>query len=179
MNQQQKLRILGVLGVVLVILVLYQMRGNVPAVSSASAGEEYKPLALENPALHLERIEQLRKLEYQSSGRDIFSPELPPPPAPKLPVAARAPQGPLPPPPEPPLTLPFKFYGFSADPATGQRRAFFTNGEDVFIAGEGDLVQGKFRVLHIGSTTAELEETATSRKATLTMETPPGGGPQG
>jgi hypothetical protein len=179
MNQQLKMRILALLGVVLVALVLYEMRGSVIPVSGASPVEPYKPMALENPALHLERIERLRKLEYRSSGRDIFSAELPPPPQPKVPVVARAPIGPQPPPPEPPLTLPFKFYGFSADPQTGKRRAFFTNGEDVFIASEGDLVQGRFRVIKIGNATAELEETSSSKRATLPLEAAPGGAPQG
>jgi len=179
MNQRLQIRVLAVLGVILAALVLYQMRGNVPAVSGVSADVEYKPLAVENPALHLERIERLRKLEYRSNGRDIFSAELPPPPAPKVPVAVRAPQGPPAPPPEPPLTVPFKFYGYTADPATGKRRGFFTNGEDVYIAAEGDLVDGHFRLLHIGNATAEVEETTSNRRTTLTMETAPSGGPQG
>ena len=180
MNQQTKLRVLAGLGVILAALVLYQMRGSVPAVTGASADGAYKPLAVENPALHLDRIEQVHKLEYRSNGRDIFSAELPPPPKPPAPARRPAPVGPQPPPPDPPLSLPFKFYGYSADPRTGKRRAFFTNGDEVFIAAEGDLVQGRYLVLHIGSTSAELEETATNRKATLTLEAPPGGaGPQG
>ena len=87
--------------------------------------------------------------------------------------------GPPQPPPEPPLTVPFKFYGYTADPATGRRRAFFTNGEDVYIAAEGELVDGHFRVLHIGNATAEVQETTSNRTATLPMEAAPGGGPQG
>lgn len=179
MNQQAKLRILAVLGVIFVALVLYEMRGNVTAVSGVSASDAYKPLTVENPALHLDRIERLRKLEYRSNGRDIFSAELPPPPAPKV-VKTPVPQGPPLPPPDPPLTLPFKFYGFSADPQSGRRRAFFTNGEEVFIASEGDLVQGRFRVVKINNTSAELEETSSHKHATLNLDAAAAAGaPQG
>jgi hypothetical protein len=180
MNQQAKLRVLAVLGGILLLLVLFQFRGSVPAVSGASNDGAYKPMGVENPALHLERLDLVRKLEYRSNGRDIFSAELPPPPAPKV-VKVPKPQGPEPPPPDPPLTVPFKFYGFSADPRSGARRGFFTNGEEVFIAAEGDLVQGRFRVLKIGNTTADVEETATGRKATLNLEpgAGAGAGPQG
>jgi len=178
MNQQAKLRVLAVLGAIFAALLFYQMRGNAPAVSGASSDVAYKPLAVENPALHLDRMERLRKLEYHSNGRDIFSAELPPPPPPKHPPQPFRKVGPDPPPPEPALSVPFKFYGFSADPATGQRRAFFTNGEEVFIAAEGDLVQGRFRVLHIGATSAELEETASGRKATLNLDASAAAGPQ-
>jgi len=140
--------------------------------------EAYHPLLVGNPALHLERIERLRKLEYHPSGRDIFTAELPPPPQPKVPKPHCC-SGPMPPPPDPPLVVPFKYYGFSTDSRTGKRKGFFTNGDDVYIASEGESVQSRFRILAIGATSAEVEEVSTSRRATLTMEAPAAGGPPG
>jgi len=179
MNQQVKVRVLVVLGVILAALLAYQMRGNVPAVSGAAADEGYKPMAVDNPALHLDRLERLRKLEYKSTGRDIFSAELPPPPTPKVLEPPKAPPGPAPPPPDQPLSVPFKFYGFSADARTGLRKGFFNQGDEVFIAAEGELVQGKYKVVHIGNNSAEVEEVSSGKHATLNMEAPPSGGPQG
>ncbi|HVN09083.1 MAG TPA: hypothetical protein VMV61_08935 [Patescibacteria group bacterium] len=176
MSERTKLGILIVLGVILAAVLFYAVRGASPAaVVAAGKSAEYKPLAIVNPALHLDRIERLRKLDYRPTGRDILSSSLPPPPAPKKEV--RRDVGPMPPPPPPPLVVPFKFYGYTADAASKRRRAFFTNGEDVFIAAEGETVQGKFRVLTIGNTWAEVEEISSNRRAKLNMEGPPSGAP--
>ena len=58
------------------------------------------------------------------------------------------------------------------------RRAFFAtnNNEDVFIAGEGDTLMGRFRVVKLTNTTADVEEVSSGRRATLILEEP---GPNG
>ncbi len=176
MTLQTKLRFLAVLGVVLAAVLFFNMKSEGPAMPGAPADEAYRPMAVENPALHLDRIERLRKLEYRPTGRDIFSAELPPPPKPKVPPR---PVGPQPPPPEPALVVPFKYYGYTTDARTGKRRGLFTNGEDVIIAAEGESVQSRYRIVTIGATSAEVEDINTKRRATLNMEAPAGGGPQG
>jgi len=176
MTSQTKLRFLMGLGVVLAAVLFFNMQSEGPATAGSAVEENYKPMALENPALHLDRIERLRKLEYRPTGRDIFSSELPPPPTPKAPPK---PVGPQLPPPEPALVVPFKFYGYSTDARTGKRRGLFTTGEDVIIASEGESVQNRFRIVSIGTTSAEVEEISTKRRATLTMEAPAGGPPPG
>ena len=174
MSERTKIGILIVLGVILALATFYAVKGESPvAVAAGTSSAAYKPIAIENPALHLDRIERLRKLEYHPTGRDIFSASLPPPPVDKR--LAVLPVGPPQPPPEPALVVPFKYYGFTADAVTKHRRAFFTNGEDVFIAAEGESIQGKFRVVTIGNTWAEVEEISTSRRQRLTMEGPPPG----
>jgi hypothetical protein len=173
MTSQTKLRFLVGLGVVLAAVLFFNMQSDGPAAPGSAVEETYKPMAVENPALHLDRIERLRKLEYHPTGRDIFSSELPPPPKPK--EVSRGPVGPPPPPPEPALVVPFKYYGYSTDARTGKRRGLFTTGEDVIIASEGDTVQSRFRIVTIGTTSADVEEISTKRKATLTMEAPAGG----
>jgi hypothetical protein len=170
MSSRTKVRILVGLAFVLVAVVFLNYQDAAPVTSGAAADETYKALAVENPALHLDRIERLRKLEYHPTGRNIFTSQLPPPPAPKVEEPPK-PVGPPPPPPDPPLVLPFKFYGYSSDPQSGKRRGFFTNGEEVFIASEGELVMGRFRVISIGNTVAEIEEVGTSKRAKLTLDT--------
>jgi len=181
MSAQTKTRILGGLALVLAAIVVFNFQGGGPVSSGAAVDETYRPIAVENPALHLDRIERLRKLEYHPTGRDIFTAELPPPPKPAV-VNTPKPVGPDPPPPDPPFTVPFKFYGFSTD-AGGQRHGFFTNGDDVIIAAEGELVLSRYKVISIGNTVAEVEEVGSGKRAKLTLESSgaapaPGGSPQ-
>jgi hypothetical protein len=63
-----------------------------------------------------------------------------------------------------------KFYGYIDDPRTGARRAFFTNGEDIFIAGIGDMLENRLRVTKIGNDTVELMEVSSSRRTTIPIE---------
>jgi hypothetical protein len=178
MSSQTKTRIRIGLGFVLLAVVLLNYQGGSTAVPGTAADETYRAIAVENPALHLDRIESLRKLEYHPTGRDIFTAELPKPPAPKV-IETPKPIGPAQPPPDPPLTVPFKFYGFSLDPKTGGRRGFFTNGDEVFIVSQGELVLNRYRIVSIGNTVAEVEEVSSGKKANLTLETSgPGASPQ-
>jgi len=135
------------------------------------ANEKFEPLGVTDPALRLDLLERVRKLEYDGPKRNIFSASLPPKPAPTPPLDTAS-QQPLPPtPPVPPsLQLPVKFYGYATDPSTGKRRAFFTDGDTVWILREGDVLQGKFLLLRIGNQTAEMEEVSTGRRATLQLE---------
>ena len=96
-----------------------------------------------------------------------------PPPAPVR-AANTAPPAPAAPAPPPPLVVPATFFGYVADVQTGTRRALFSEGDDVYVLGVGDILAGRFRQLQIGNSTAELEETSTGRRTTLTMEEPTG-----
>jgi hypothetical protein len=87
-------------------------------------------------------------------------------------VAPVVPTGP------PPLTVGAKYFGFVSDSKGSHRRAFFAtaNNEDVFVAGEGDTLLGRFRVVRISSTAADIEEVSSGRRTTLILEEP---GPNG
>jgi hypothetical protein len=65
-----------------------------------------------------------------------------------------------------------KYFGFVSDSRGSYRRAFFatSNNEEVFVAGEGDTLLGRFRVVKLTSTSADLEEVSSGRHATLTLE---------
>ena len=67
-----------------------------------------------------------------------------------------------------------KYFGYVSDYGGNHRRGFFatTNNEDVIIAGEGDTFMGRFRVVHLTNTTADVEEVSSGRRATLTLEEP-------
>jgi hypothetical protein len=170
---------IAMLAGLLLVFAVVMYRNFFPAGSGNSiplADESFVPLNVEDPALRLDMLDQLKKLEYQGSHRNIFSASAPIPEitaAQKATlVAAAKPPEPTGPPPVPPLTVPATFFGYSTDARTGVRRAFFVEGDDVFIVGVGETLLGRFRLLQIGNSTAELEETASGRRTTLTMEEP-------
>jgi hypothetical protein len=148
----------------------YSSQGNSPQPISLDA--KFTPLGVDNPALRLDILQRFLALEYKGVHRSIFSATLPPPPAP--PPSQRVVVAPGPPPGPPPLTVDAKYFGYVSDYGGSHRRAFFatTNNEDVIIAGEGDTFMGRFRVVRLTNTTADVEEVSSGRRATLTLEEP-------
>jgi hypothetical protein len=138
-----------------------------------SAPPQYAPLEVPDPSLKLDLQERKRQIEYTGTHRNIFSASLPPPPVEQPPVQAPV----LPPQPAgpPPLTVPFTYFGYVEDPRSGHRRGAFTNGEEVWIAGEGETVMSRFRVVQLGNANAVVEEVSSGRRATLILEQPPQG----
>lgn len=173
-NKQKRITLLAGLGVLLLYIIYVSNRPSEIAQVVSSADEKFRPIAVENPALKLELLERLKKLQYQGSHRNIFSSVAPPPasavPAPVIaPPPITAPSGPSG---SAPLVVPATFYGFVTDAQTGMRRAFFIEGENVYIIAVGEMLLGHYRLVQIGNSSVELEETSTGRRATLTMEEP-------
>lgn len=173
MSNRRKMILLGVLGLVF-LYALY--RGNrtseiAPVVSSA---DDFRPIAVDNPALKLDLLDRLKKLQYGGSHRNIFSSVAPPPVAAAVPppVTAPLPSTPAAPAGPAPLVIPATFYGYVTDAQTGMRRAFFMEGENVYVLAVGEVLLGRYRLVQIGNSSAELEEISTGRRATLTMEEP-------
>jgi hypothetical protein len=148
----------------------YVRSPNVVAVTT-EAGQNFVPLSVDNPALRLDLLEQLKKFQYQGPRRNIFStaplpvavPQFTPPPVTATPFQ---PAGP------PPLAVPAVFFGHVTDARSGTRRAFFSEGEEVYVLGIGEILLSHFRLVQIGNNTAELEELSSGRRATLTLEEP-------
>jgi hypothetical protein len=176
MTRQTQFIILGVLLAVLAVSSIYLYRTNYSAQGDTpqpvSQDARFTPLPVDNPALRLDILKRFLALEYKGVHRSIFSATLPPPPAPppskQVNVAPAIPSGP------PPLTVDAKYFGYVSDYGGSHRRAFFatTNNEDVIIAGEGDTFMGRFRVVRLTNTTADVEEVSSGRRTTLTLEEP-------
>jgi hypothetical protein len=177
MTQRIKFIVLAVLLVVLAGTVFNFYRTSSSSTETApqpvSLDARFTPLGVDNPALRLDILKRFLALEYNGVHRSIFSETLPPPPAPP-PPKQQANVIPGPPPGPPPWTVDAKYFGYVSDFGGSHRRAFFAtpNNDDVIIAGEGDTFMGRFRVVRLTSTTADVEEVSSGRRATLTLEEP-------
>ena len=178
MNDKSKAAWLAGLLVVAALVWYFETRAHSAAANTAQAGPStYTPLAVENPALQRSVLDKSRKTEYKPSGRDVFSEiaALPPQETRKAAEQARRPVGPMPTPPPPPPALPanVRFFGYGTVPNGSARRAFLTDGDDVFIVGEGDTLLGKYRVVKIGNANLDFEEIATGRRGSTTLTEEP------
>jgi hypothetical protein len=120
-----------------------------------------------DPTLRTDLLKISEETKYEGSGRNIFRVFVD---IPKVvqPVATEAPppQGPALPPPPPPIEL--KFYGY-ATPTGGTRRIFLAQGEDVFIAREGDIVDRRYKVVRISPTAVEILDVLSNNRQSIPL----------
>jgi len=176
MSRRNQMIVLGILVVVLAAT-WYSSHQSGDASKTPTVAGLFVPIPVDNPALRMDILERFLSLQYKGSHKNIFVATQPLPPAPPavvtpVSVTPVVPAGP------PPLTVDAKYFGFVSDSKGSHRRAFFAtaNNEDVFVAGEGDTLLGRFRVARISSTSADLEEVPSGRHTTLILEEP---GPNG
>jgi hypothetical protein len=123
-------------------------------VTNAGAVGPVIPASSLPPALKLAALEPVE--DKPSASRNPFrfgEPPPPPPPPPRSVVQAPPPpapvqQGPPPPPPGPP-PIPLKFVGLMQLP-NGQKRAALSDGRATLSGGEGDVIDGRYRIVKIG-----------------------------
>jgi hypothetical protein len=164
--------LLAVLGVVL----YNALRPGAAEITGVYAADvKFQPLDVQEPQLHLDLLDNLRKIQYAGSHRDIFvaAPIPPPKPVSEGPKTAAF-VGPRVPPPPPPLQVPVQFFGYASEPKSGRRLAFFASGDDVLVLAEGDEFLDRFRLLRIGNDSAEVMEISSGRHATIPIVQPPG-----
>jgi hypothetical protein len=130
-----------------------------------------------DPTLHLPMLAKLKDVAVEGGKRSLFEISAPPPPETKIKepekiqvarpfVGPRAPAPEVPqpkaePPPEPKAPpIPLKFYGFVNGAKTAAvKRAFFLDGDEIVIAGEGELVKKRYKIVRIGVNSALVEDT--------------------
>ena len=150
--------------------------GNVAAGSATRLGTTSGQL---DPTLHEEAMLVTEGLVYSGTGRNIFAAagqQAPPPVQVAVkPVAPARPQVaayvPPPPPPTCPPTCPpiqLKFFGTSTS-AAGVRKAFLLQGDDVYLASVGDVVQRKYRVVSIAANSIVVEDMPNTNSQTLPL----------
>ena len=120
-----------------------------------------------DPTLRLDLLAASEQTAYKGTGRNIFKPQ-------PEPVIAKIPQEekkildytvPKPPPP-PPINM--KFFGFANKPGE-PKRVFLAQGDDVFIAGEGEIVNRRYRVVRISPASVEVEDVLTNHSENLPL----------
>jgi hypothetical protein len=178
-ENKKQVAIVAVLGIVLVVLAVRTVMSyfggdenpaavaSSPAVAPTITPQKGTTVANNHPAtkvtgpnldpsLHPELMAAAENLIYTGRGRNIFSSsstptieapkasarpkvQTPPPPAP---VDA----GPPKPPPPPPIDL--KYFGFVSN-RKGVHTAYLINGDDIYKAAEGDVVNKRYRIVKI------------------------------
>jgi hypothetical protein len=168
---------------VLAVVAYFANRNQVPGMAGVAAADgKFTPLTVQEPHLRLDLLDKLKHTDYSGSHRDIFNYGQPPvevkPGTPGGPaVAPHVIVGPQLPPPPPPVTVPAELFGFAVSPGTGHRVAFFKQGEEVLVVGEGETFLNTFRLIRIGNDSAEVEQVSDHRHATIPMLQPPGADP--
>ena len=173
---KEKNQIIALVGLVVVAAMVWFWNTHQSPTSpgTGSIAAAYSPMTVENPAIQSWKIAKVQKTEYKSTGRNPFSAVAPPPPAPKV-LQPGDPHYVAPAPvPPPPLEFPtnMKFYGYGTVPDGTARRAFLSDGEEVYIVAEGDTFLGRFRILKIGNATIEFEEISSGRQGKSNLEEP-------
>lgn len=114
-----------------------------------------------DPTLRLDLLATSEKTQYQGAGRNIFVSQQEEVQIPRPVARANTDTSVTPayvPPPAPPAPqIPLKFYGFASAPGE-PKKIFLKNGDDVFVAGEGEIVDRRYKVIRITTTSVEIQD---------------------
>jgi hypothetical protein len=137
---------------------------------STAAGQprNARPAASLDPTLQLGLLRSAEETTYTGKGRNIFRAQIDIiPRVVKNPVHVQQ-QVYTPPPPPPPPPINLKFFGFASKPGE-PKRIFLSSDGDVFIAKEGDIVNRRYKILHIGATSVEVEDVLNNNRQSLPL----------
>jgi hypothetical protein len=66
----------------------------------------------------------------------------------------------------PPINL--KFFGFASKPGE-PKRIFLSKDQDIFIAGEGDIVDRRYRILRISPSSVDVEDLINNNRQSIPL----------
>jgi hypothetical protein len=150
--------------------------GGAPVAPGVAASKLASTSSSLDPTLDENAMLRTESLVYSGSGRNIFSMTYVAPVAvvknlpPARPVAAVSVAPPVPqgPPPLPPINL--KFFGTMMG-AGGKKQAFLLQGEDVYLAAQGDIVARKYKIMSIGERNIQVQDLSNANTQTLPLQT--------
>ena len=135
-----------------------------------------------DPSIHMEKLEDFDP-GTPLNTRNMFSVEVVPErtatarnskPGTASSSASLAPGSQLPPTsrpaPAPTVIINLKFFGTKTDVRHKNRQGFFADGDDVYLASEGDLVANRYRILRIGENSAEIEELSSKTRRQISLQ---------
>jgi hypothetical protein len=149
------------------------LAANAPGVAAVKMATTSSSL---DPTLDETAMLRTESLVYSGTGRNIFSATYTPPPAeikkPIVsvrpgPIVAPPPPPPSGPPPPPPINL--KFFG-TAKRGNGKVQAFLLQGEDVYLAAEGDIVARKYKIVSISNASVRVTDLQNNNTQTLPLQ---------
>ena len=150
---------------------------NAPVAASAprastrrtSTGKKAPLVASLDPTLRLWLLQSSENTAYTGNARNIFRAEAEPviPKVVQSPIKQQPPPTPVyTPPPPPPINL--KFFGFASKPGE-PKKVFLSQGEDVFIAGEGDIVDRRYKIVRITPMSVEVEDVLNNNRQSIPL----------
>jgi hypothetical protein len=172
-----------------------ETRAAAPTRSARGGSQEFRPSlkprrpedrldpSTVDPTLRLDLLAKLQTVPVAGGMRSLFEFSTAPPPPPRTPDPKIIPKrarfmGPLPvlPPgaapavprtPPPPINL--RFYGYVSSPRPSAKRAFFLDGENIFVASEGEIIQHRYKIVRIGINSVVVEDTEYQNQQTLPL----------
>lgn len=126
-----------------------------------------------DPTLRTDILAASQKIEYTSSSRNIFKMDSAPVTIGKF----NEPVRPEPPPrdtqilvnpPAAPPQIPLKYYGFSNRPGEA-KKAFLQDGENIFVAVEGDVVERRYKIVKITNNSVLVEDVLNNNQQNIIL----------
>jgi hypothetical protein len=155
-----------------------------PVLRSKRPEDRIDPMTVD-PTLQLDRLAKVQAVDLAGGSRNLFQfgqPEAPKVEAPKGeepkvvvsrfvgPKAPPPPEPPKPPQPAPPPPpIPLKYYAYWMARDNNKKMAVFMDGEEILMAGEGETLKRRYRVVRINPTSVVMEDLEVKKEQTLPL----------
>lgn len=172
-ESKSKVRLAVLLAIVAVLTVTWALMPSgtpksapTPVATPLAMGKLAQTESLD-PRLRLDLLANSEDVKYQGKGKNIFRAEAEQVVLPHVKVPPLISQQPnnIPPPP-PPINL--KFFGITS--AKGEKpKVFLSQGDDVWIAHEGDVVNRHYKIVRISPNTVEVEDLLNNNRQNIPL----------